>query len=292
VVHGLHHPTAGKSARDGWKLLAETSRPLVADLDPGLDIANASLADGGDGGGRSHGIWAERAFKSRQNRFFVDHHCHRRHRRDPAPAARPSRLGGHCLVTRSPSSKASARVRRYLFSVSRHLGHVHDIHRCLIADAAMRKKAIAVVAQNSAVAGAASNHRVKWVRHRHRLDASASAFGRYGGPHAVLHGSERRPTSARCRALLVGVTVDTRGNQALRLALQTREQHIRREKGDDVEHLAPRRCGSPSIASMYAVFPGPVGLKGHCGGGHIKAATALAPGPQAARFHHPIRRSS
>ena len=224
---------------------------MVADL-TGLPIANASLLDESTACAEAM-VMAQRIAKTKATGFFVDQDCHPQNIAVIQTRAAP--LGIKVIVGKPEDMDASA-VFGALFQYPGTFGRMRDFTAPITAlhDA----KAIAIMATDLLA--------LCMIKEPGAMGAdiavgSAQRFGvplGYGGPHAGFMScadAHKRQMPGR----LVGVSIDARGNKAYRLALQTREQHIRREKA--TSNVCTAQALLAVMASMYAVFHGPEGLR-------------------------------
>ncbi|PLU58452.1 glycine dehydrogenase (aminomethyl-transferring) [Sinorhizobium medicae] len=225
---------------------------MVCDL-TGLDVANASLLDEATAAAEAMAI-AERVAKSKAKAFFVDENCH------PQTIAllktRAEPLGWQIVVGNPFEDLDAAIVFGAIFQYPGTYGHVRDFSG-LIARLHELGAIAAVAADPLALALLKSPGEMG----ADIAVGSTQRFGvpvGYGGPHAAymaVRDAYKRSMPGR----LVGVSVDARGNRAYRLSLQTREQHIRREKA--TSNICTAQVLLAVMASMYAVFHGPEGIK-------------------------------
>ncbi|THF52134.1 aminomethyl-transferring glycine dehydrogenase [Allorhizobium terrae] len=225
---------------------------MVCDL-TGLDVANASLLDEATAAAEAMAM-AERVSKSKAKTFFVDANCHPQTIAVIQTRAEP--LGWQVVVGNPFSDLNPGEVFGALFQYPGTHGHVSDFTPLI--NALHNAQAIATVAADPMA--------LLLLKSPGEMGAdiaigSTQRFGvpvGYGGPHAAymaVKDAIKRSMPGR----LVGVSVDARGNRAYRLSLQTREQHIRREKA--TSNICTAQVLLAVMASMYAVFHGPQGLK-------------------------------
>ncbi len=224
---------------------------MICDL-TGLDVANASLLDEATAAAEAMAL-AERASSVKTKAFFVDHEVHPQTLAVLRTRAEPL---GWTLVTGDPLRDLDkADVFGALLQYPGTSGVVRDLRPAIAALKA--KGGLAVVAADLLA--------LTLLASPGELGAdiavgSAQRFGvpmGYGGPHAAYM-AVRDALKRSLPGRIVGLSVDSRGAPAYRLALQTREQHIRREKA--TSNICTAQVLLAVIASMYAVYHGPEGL--------------------------------
>src|SRR5947207_3777018 len=241
---------------------------MIADL-TGLDVANASLLDEVTAAAEAMAL-AERASPAKTKSFFVDAQVH------PQTLAvlrtRAAPLGWKVIVGDPAIDLEKTDVFGGLLQYPGTSGAIRDLRPAI---ATLRGKgALAVVAADLLA--------LTLLASPGELGAdiaigSAQRFGvpvGYGGPHAAYM-AVRDALKRSLPGRIVGLSVDSRGEPAYRLALQTREQHIRREKA--TSNICTAQVLLAVIASMYAVYHGPEGLK-HIARQVHRRATVLAAG--------------
>ena len=224
---------------------------MIADL-TGLDVANASLLDEATAAAEAMTL-AERTSQAKTKFFFVDSETHPQTLAVLRTRAEP--LGIDLVVGDPLTDLASVEVFGGLLQYPGTTGAVRDL-----------KPAIAKLHEKGALAVVAADLlALTLIASPGELGAdiaigSAQRFGvpmGYGGPHAAYM-AVRHALKRSLPGRIVGLSVDSRGAPAYRLALQTREQHIRREKA--TSNICTAQVLLAVIASMYAVYHGPEGL--------------------------------
>ncbi len=241
---------------------------MIADL-TGLDIANSSLLDEATAAAEAMAL-AKRSASSKVTAFFVDNQVHPQTRAVIETRAEP--LGWKLLHGDPFTDLDGAEVFGAILQYPGTTGEIRDFRA--IIETLHKGGALAVMAADPLA--------LTLLTPPGELGAdiaigSTQRFGvpmGYGGPHAAymaVKDSLKRSLPGR----LVGVSVDSRGMPAYRLALQTREQHIRREKA--TSNICTAQVLLAVMASMYAVYHGPEGLAAIAGEVRRKTA-ALAGG--------------
>jgi len=240
---------------------------MICDL-TGLDVANASLLDEATAAAEAMAL-AERAAKAKSKSFFVDRDVHPQTLAVLRTRAEP--LGWTLVVGDISTDLAKAEVFGGLLQYPDTSGAVRDLRPAITA--LHEKGAIAIVAADLLA--------LTLLASPGELGAdiaigSAQRFGvpmGYGGPHAAYM-AVRDALKRSLPGRIVGLSVDSRGAPAYRLALQTREQHIRREKA--TSNICTAQVLLAVIASMYAVYHGPEGLTAIARNVHRRTAVLAA----------------
>jgi glycine dehydrogenase len=225
---------------------------MVMDL-TGLEIANASLLDEGTAAAEAMTMFhAEK--RGKRQRFFVSESCHPQTIEVVKTRARPQGIevvvGDHREF--APDGELFGALLQYPTTdgaVEPYGGFIEKVHEV-----------------GGFVAVATDLLALALLKPPGELGAdvavgSSQRFGvpmGFGGPHAAFmaaHDTFKRKLPGR----IIGVSVDADGNQALRMALQTREQHIRREKA--TSNICTAQVLLAVMAGMYAVYHGPEGLR-------------------------------
>ncbi|MEM6824856.1 MAG: aminomethyl-transferring glycine dehydrogenase [Pseudomonadota bacterium] len=224
---------------------------MISDL-TGLPVANASLLDEATAAAEAMTM-AQRVAKSKAGTFFVDENCHPQTIAVIRTRALP--LGIEVMVGPPTELDASA-VFGAVFQYPGTYGHLTDftphiakLHQAKAVGIVVADPLMLTLLKEPGAMGA---------------DIAVGSTQRFGvpmgagGPHAAYMAC-RDEMKRALPGRLVGVSVDARGNKAYRLSLQTREQHIRREKA--TSNVCTAQALLAVMASFYAVFHGPEGLK-------------------------------
>ena len=221
---------------------------MIIDL-TGMEIANASMLDEATSAAEAMTL-CQRMSKSKGNVFFVADSCHPQ--TIAVVANRALHFGIEIVVGDPFKDLDELELFGVLLQYPCSTGEIQDYHE-LVQQVHERKALVAVAADLLSLT---------LLKPPGEFDAdvvvgTSQRFGiplGYGGPHAAYMAT-REAFKRSMPGRLVGVSVDSRGKPALRLALQTREQHIRREKA--TSNICTAQALLAIMASMYAVYHGP-----------------------------------
>ncbi len=231
---------------------------MITDL-TGMEIANASLLDEATAAAEAmtmlHGLRSRDAAAAGKNSFFVSHECFPQTIELLKTRAKP--LGIELVIGDFKTLTLNDKLYGALLQYPAANGVVHDY-----SDFVTRAKE-----QGMTIAVAADILSLTLLTPPGEWGAdivlgSTQRFGvpmGYGGPHAAYFAC-RDAYKRSMPGRIIGVSVDADGNPALRMALQTREQHIRREKA--TSNICTAQALLAIMAGMYAVYHGAKGLRG------------------------------
>jgi glycine dehydrogenase len=245
---------------------------MVMDL-TGMEIANASLLDESTAAAEAMAMLFNNRtrdqIKNGATKFFVSDECYPQ--TIDLLKTRSTPMGIELVIGNWKSVKMDASVYGVLLQYPTTDGIVND-YGDFVKDAKSKNIAVAVAADILSLVLLTPPG--EWgadvvVGNTQRLGVPMG----YGGPHAAFFAC-REEYKRIIPGRIIGVSVDAQGNSALRMALQTREQHIRRDKA--TSNICTAQALLAIMASMYAVYHGPEGMKGIAQQVHLSAATLAA----------------
>ena len=224
---------------------------LAAEL-TGLDVANASMLD--EASAAADAMTMSHALKAGRNVYFVADTCHPQN--IEVVLTRAKALGIEVVVGDWAAFQFNENVCGALVQYPDTFGTINDY-----ADFTARAHAAGALVTVATDLLALTLLKPPGEFGADIAIGSAQRFGvplGYGGPHAAFFAT-RDALKRHLPGRIVGVSKDSRGRPALRLALQTREQHIRREKA--TSNICTAQALLANMAALYAVYHGPEGLK-------------------------------
>ncbi len=219
----------------------------------GMELANASLLDEGTAAAEAMAMAKRSVRKNKSNTFYIDELC--LPQTIDVVRTRAEAFGWDIIV--GPAEKAADHdVFGALFQYPGRQGEITDFTDVI--SALHEKNALAAVASDLM---ALIKIKAPGEMGADIVLGNAQHFGvpmGFGGPHAAFFAT-RDAYKRSIPGRIIGVSIDAQGNQALRMALQTREQHIRREKANS--NICTAQVLLANLSSFYAVYHGPTGLK-------------------------------
>lgn len=242
---------------------------MIMDL-TGMEIANASLLDEATAAAEAMAMLfsnrSREAIKNGSNKFFVSNECYPQ--TIDLLKTRSNPLGIELVIGDFKTVTLNAGIYGALLQYPTIEGKVHD-YADFVKKAKENGTSIAVAADVLSLVLLTPPG--EWGADI--VVGNTQRFGvpmGYGGPHAAFFAC-REEYKRIIPGRIIGVSIDAKGNPALRMALQTREQHIRRDKA--TSNICTAQALLAIMASMYAVYHGPEGLKGIAQQVHFSAIT-------------------
>ena len=243
---------------------------MVGDL-TGFEIANASLLDEATAAAESMTL-AHRVGKSKSQRFFIDQNCFPQTISVVTARAKPIDIE---VTVGDPKQLNDLKEETYFGALLQYPGNDGAVND-------FSQEIVSMHGQNGLVIMATDLLALTLLKSPGEMGAdiaigSSQRFGvplGFGGPHAAFMATKEKYKRS-LPGRLVGASIDEGGRTAYRLALQTREQHIRREKA--TSNICTAQALLAIMAGFYAAYHGPAGLKQIAQSVRSKA-TALAKG--------------